>query len=516
MKLYKFDKYEALIYVLSILLVLFYVFLSLHIDFHPDEAIYYDAIPYSTRNDSGFFYSSFYGVIWSFLSSPEGARVASAVLAGLSFLFLIKIFDIYFKRSIFKLFLVFLVFAISYQAIFVFIRVRPEAAWWFCSIFAVYAVSAFEQKRGQGDEIWLSILIMFIALVLIPMNHRLSWFSASFFAAYVALFYFKQENGLKIILLGWSAVLLGVVLNILLGALLSGVPVYQAFLSALNSPHTDRSSFEGFLDLVFHGAPFFLNDTASEPNFFQMLFNDNARWLSHAFIQNTFWGLMIFLPLMGRNWKERYVFSFPLFAFFAFWFSGYYNPTYSAGFSLYVVISFLFIALSTSGWRRNVSLVVVLLSVVNGASFLFTRVLNHGEATYFQVEREIYSVATKLPPGSKVALPERYTPAVSGLKVVRIVDYKEKLPKELDLLVTDSYDRLMYNFVPDFKQKKLELQKYASKMCLIKKFELPVYLEDKLFGVSLQNAKNTAGSWFFRNSVGYEISLYSKCIKNDK
>ena len=91
------------------------------------------------------------------------------------------------------------------------------------------------------------------------------------------------------------------------------------------------------------------------------------------------------------------------------------------------------------------------------------------------------------------------------------------IPSDVDVLVTDSYDSLMYGFVPDFEAKKKALAQLAGKMCLAERIEAPVYQEDTLFGGSISKTLQIPGSWFFRNSAAYALSIYRKCdIRDDK
>ena len=116
---------NSMIWLFGVVLTLFYGYLSLHIDFHPDEAIYFDAIPLRVRNDSGVFYSVFYQLVTHWFSGPEGARLASAILGGATFVALARTIGLFRPLSAVRLVVLFAVFALSYQAIFVFIRVRP-------------------------------------------------------------------------------------------------------------------------------------------------------------------------------------------------------------------------------------------------------------------------------------------------------------------------------------------------------------------------------------------------------
>ena len=471
------------------------------IDFHPDEAIYFNGIPVNVRNDTGAFYIAFYSAITALVPGPQGARLASVLLGAGLFAALGLAARRLGNPSNTGTALLFVTFLLSYQG------VRPEAAWWFCSALAFYAALCFLQAP-QSRIAWLGFLG---AAMLLPMNHRLSWFACAFFCGYAILFIWRD--------LGWTkalsvlgALAMGAVLNIVLRGWWAGTPVTAALDVATASSAGMRQPFPEFARLVFDGAPLFLNDTANNHNLFESLSGLHLRRLSHAFVQNTFWLLMLVLPLIGRSWKERYVLGFPLFAFVAFWLSGYYNPTYSAGFSLFGVLALVFLLPTRMGWQRGVLVAGIVLSVLNGASFIATRVLNHGAATYFEAQGDLQRVVAALPEGSQVAVPERFTPAV-GRFPAHTVNFKTDVPAGVDLLVTDSYDRLMYGFVPDFEQKKSGLQRQAEGMCLLKQTTYPVYRNDSLFG---NGSTETAGSWFFRNSTSYVLSYYQKCEHEKK
>lgn len=502
-----------LLWLLALVLTLFYWYLSQHIDFHPDEAIYFDAIPVSIRNDAGAFYSAFYLLVTQWVAGPDGARLASAILGGATFLFLARTVALAQSLSLSRIAILFAAFAVSYQGIFVFIRVRPEAAWWFCAALVLYALVWFETKcRDKVAGGPLAVLLM--TVVLLPMNHRLSWFACAFVGGYAVLFMLR-EKGWRTVAAVCTTLFAGVILNIVLRAWWAGVPLYEAFRVALSSPGGQQQPVKEFLMLVFQGAPLFLNDTAQNNNLYEWISGSKARALSHAFVQNTLWSLLFVLPLVGNTWKERYVFAFPAFSLFAFWLSGYYNRTYSAGFSLFCVLALAYRWPEISGWRKRLAWLVLALSVVNGLSFVATRVLNHGYASYFAVEKTVRQVAEQMTAGQKLAVPERFMSAYSGLPVQHYVNFKTDIPADVDVLVTDSYDWLMYDFVPDFEEKKQALAEQANHMCLETHIVNPVYKGDDLFGSTVEQTLDKPGSWFFRNSSAYAIRIYKKCNVQD-
>lgn len=498
----------TLLWLLAGGLAVFYAYLSKSIDFHPDEAIYFDAIPVSVRNDAGLFYSTFYLLVGHLIPGPAGARLASALLGGGTFLVLARTLALAQPLSPVRIALLFAAFALSYQGVFVFVRVRPEAAWWFCAALVLYAMVWFETKSQDTIKAG-PLLALLLAILLLPMNHRLSWFACAFVGGYAVLFQLK-EKGWRVAGAVCFALFSGVILNVVLRAWWAGVPLHDAFATATGGPEGQRQPIKAFLELVFHGAPLFLNDTAQNPNLYEWISGSRARTLSHAFVQNALWLLLFILPFFGRTSKERYVFAFPAFALFAFWVSGYYNPTYSAGFSLFCVVA-LSSAPAFGCWRGKLAGCILALSMVNGLSFISTRVLNHGDANFFAVERTIRQLAEKLTSGQKLAVPERFMSVYSGLPVQHFVNFKADIPADVDLLVTDSYDRLMYGFVPDFEEKKRAQTEQAQSMCLENRITTTVYQKDDLWGETVAQTLDKPGSWFFRNSAAYVLSIYRKC-----
>jgi len=503
------SRISALLWLLAGCLAFFYAYLSQRIDFHPDEAIYFDAIPVSVRNDAGLFYSVFYQLVGYWLPGPAGARLASALLGGATFLLLAQAIAIVKPLSLARIALLFGSFVLSYQSIFVFVRVRPEAAWWFCAALVLCAIVWYESKSRVKIEAG-PLLVLLLATMLLPMNHRLSWFACAFVCGYAMLFLLK-ERGWRVAATVWLATFAGVILNIVLRAWCVGIPLHDAIVTSMGSTGGQRQPLNEFLELVFHGAPLFLNDTAQNPNLYEWIGGSKAGTLSHAFLQNALWLLLIVVPFFGRSWKERYLLAFPAFALFGFWASGYYNPTYSAGFSLFCVMALAYRAPFVSGWRVKMAGFILALSVVNGLSFISTRVLIHGDASFFAAERTIRGLAESLTPDQKLAVPERFMSVYSGLPVQHFVNFKDDIPTDVDLLVTESYDLLMYGFVPNFDEKKRAQADQARHMCLENRIVTPVYKADYLWGETITETLEKPASWFFRNSAAYALSIYRNC-----
>jgi len=500
--------------VLSAIGALILVFLARYIDFHPDESIYYEAIPVSLRKDAGLFYNLYYSAFIDHIGGVTGARIASAFLGG-GTLFFILLSVRKLGASIFWLGLISLVFILSYQAIFVFDRVRPEAAWWFLSSAMVYGLISIEKNVR-----WQSITFVVVIALLLPMNHQLSWFSCAFSAGYILMFT-RLQVGIWSALLLTGALVSGALLNVAIRAVMISHDLGAAFHTILGSAGGGSlQNLSDYFHLVFVGSSIFLNDTAVYPNLYQVIGLEGS-WVSHAFVQALFWLLMFILPFAAQNWRARYAVSFPLFAFLAFYLTGYYNPTYSAGFSLFAILAAIFLAVNGTIAMRKVVIGLCMISMLNGVSFLSTRVLNHGAASFFIVEQALSDLLDELPMVEKVALPERFLSLHIDRDFTVFSNFKNRLPEDLDLLIYDDYDHHMYHFVPDFKKVADEIIERAENMCLYKQFDYPVYLDDKLFPPLTRQedsykSNSQPGSWFFRNSVNYTIYVFQRCTQQDK
>lgn len=487
-----------------------FIYLAHYIDFHPDESIYYDAIPISMRKDVGLFYSLYYTFCVDYFGGVSGARVASAVLGGGSLFFILLSIRLI-GAGAFWLCFISLIFILSYQSIFIFDRVRPEAAWWFLSTMMIYGLLAFEVKSS-----WLrAAFVMFVA-ILLPMNHQVSWFACLYSVGYILAFT-RLKIGLVNSLVLVSSIALGVILNVIIRANILSVdpmPVLATLLAGTGGGIPQ--SIADYFHLVFVGSPLFLSDTAVYPNLYELI-GLESRWATHAYIQTLFWLLMFALPFITKSWRVRYAISFPLFAFILFYITGYYNPTYSAGFSLFSLLAAIFLAVNSSSKVKGTLILIGLLSILNGMSFITTRVLNHGEASFYIVEQKLQDIIDKRPTLEKVALPERFLSLSRNKKFTRYSDFKDQLPEDLDLLIYDDYDFQMYTFVPNFAEVSEEIIERAESMCLFTQMKYPVYIGDKLFPTQKKREpyvnETKAGSWFFRNSVSYTIYVFEACRK---
>ncbi|NTE84933.1 hypothetical protein G6M12_25595 [Agrobacterium tumefaciens] len=496
-------KSNAIVTLVALILFCVFCYASLHIDFHPDEAIYFEGIAVSTRKDTGIFYSLVYMAGQLIYPGPNGARFISAVFGAGTYFFMMKTILLTVGGNRTKAFLLgTLVFICSYQAFFVFVRVRPEAAWWFCSAMAVYGLA---RLRVSFDRISLSLVS--VAVVILPMNHRLSWFACMFVGLYIVLYVFR-DNGLKTAVTLLAAMASGVLLNAAIPALILHLPVFQTIVENFKNaaPNIERYGALQFFEYVFWEAPDFLNDFAKNPNLYQMAALGFAR-ANHSVVQIVPWLLSPILLIFSRSWRQFFSFLIPVLFYFLFWKLNYFNPTYSAGISLLAVCLCLYLFLDFKGpaLGKVFSASILMLSFVNGMSFLTTRLFNHGEATYFGIEEEIRSYIADTD-FKTIAIPERYLSVSQNWVQRPIVTFKQSLTPDLQLLVLDEGDVEMYKFVPDYHQRIEEIEALKRSMCLKRVIKGTVYDDDDLFEPSRLN-----GSWFFRNSVSTNISIYERC-----
>lgn len=482
------------------------------IDFHPDEAIYLAGVPFNLGNDTGLFYHIPYLLFSDGNPTPETGRLVSLGFGICVILAISNCFRAWFplhQRWIGAV--AALTITISYQAFFLFLRVRPEISWVALSAVAIFLLTKLEIT---GKPIYRYGFLL--ALLLLPMNHRLSWFSCAFLGGYLVLFDTKKL-GIRYIVYAGSAVVLGAFLNVIIRAKIVGANVLTAFGVFIHSPSADvKPSFLAFTKLVFYGSALALNDTAVNSNWFNWISKlPNNPWLSHYLIQNTLWMVMFILPFMGASWRSRYTLTFPLFAYIAFFVSGYFNPTYSVIFTLYCVVGALYLAFERQDWCRYIAVCIVAISFINGLSFLSTRVFNHQQATFFQVEPALRNFVKQLPPNTSLAYPERFTSIAKDYKGKKYVLFKDTLPDNLNYMILDDFDFSMYQFVDDYKSKARAIKHKLHTMCELKDYHLPVYQGDQLLPQD-REMKDTVeesrtGSWFFRNSATYTLKVMGKC-----
>jgi hypothetical protein len=495
--------------ILSVLIFSFFFYLSSFIDFHPDESIYFDAIPVNLNNDVGLFYHIYYGSWLAIVDKVQSARYATVSLGVILLIFSYFYISNRFKDKEIKIYFCLICLALSYQFIFLFIRVRPEAGWWFLFFFAVFSLLYFDLRIRKY------FYLTFLVLMLLPMNHKLSWFPAFFIVGYMIIF-IRINIGIKKTLFLCSAVFLGIFLNLVLRSSYLGLPIPEFFSSLFVGSGVEKADFYSFSKNVFYLAPNFLNDFAKNDNFYDFIFGANKSfWMSHEFVQNSIFLTMVILPFYAKNIRECYIYLFPLVCFFGFYVTGYYNPTYTAGFSLFCITVLAYQFLTRNHKLVVISSALILsISLFNGLSFLSTRILNHDKATFFEEEARLEALL-KTMDIKVISLPERYQMVATRLNINnRFINYKSINPTSLDIFVYDNYDYEMYRFVPDFEKRQKELNKLMKDMCLLDERLLPVYKSDDLFDLKSTDfigQYSRQGSWFFRNSVSYTLRVYTKC-----
>lgn len=501
----------------------YFIFLSSYIDIHPDESIYFNAIPVDSRKDTGLFYNAIYQIFtyFSFTNEVLQARFASVFLGSIFLLFtLLSAYQL--KLDKYKIFIIYIVILFSYQSIFLFERIRPEISWWCLASVFVYLVILLEKYKSNKYFIFLLIISF-----LLPMNHQLSLIFCIFACGYIVLF-LRIQIGITKTLLIILFFLFGIFFNFFVSGLMTTGFSLGHILNSFNSSSNGPSqSISKFFSLVFFESPLFLNDFAYNKNFYELIFGFDKKWLSHAFIQNLFWLLMFLTPFLLKGLKQKYILSFPLYCFIFFYFSGYYNPTYSAAFSIISLLLFFIAIVEKNKYVYFIAYVILIVSIFNGLSFLSTRILSHGKTNYFEVEEFLSNYLDKNNQHIfKASIPERFLPLKKNRDHQFYINFKNDLPTDLDVLIYDDYDFLMYKFVPDYEGKLSQIKNISMQMCLDKKLTLPVYKNDNLFpwyehNQYMKNFSNENiipidsnlinGSWFYRNSSLSTIYVYSKC-----
>ena len=517
-------KGDILIILLSLLVFFIFAYTSLYIDFHADEAIYYDAIVMNLRNDSGLFYITFYSFIENIIPGVEGARVGSSLLGGLTLLMILNTFKYLGVSQIKNYLLITGVFLISYQSFFLFDRVRPEASWWFITSALFYTLT-----RLSHNKCTLNIYLVSIFILLLPMNHQLSWFICILLIGYIIIFSTREEGWEKASLF-FILIFLGIFLNIYIRALFLNVELIEAIKISFIGTNTGEGliSVKEYLLKVFAYAPIYLYDRAANLNLYEYLFGIH-RWTSHAFVQNIYLFLMFVLPFFSKSLKTFYIFSLPIGIFTGFYLSGYFNPTYVPGFTLVILMYLIYFAYYINDKQKfrvyskriNSKIqygayLLIIFSVMNGASFLSTVIFSHDEATYFRSLKKIENIISQNSRIKSIAIPQRFMPAVRDIDIKKYTLFIDNIPKNVDFLIIDDYDYNMYTFAENHSLKLEELKKISRTMCLIDTQYLPVYINDKYSNNGdFQKIKgkniSISGSWFFRNSSTYNLSFYKKC-----
>ena len=496
----------------------FCLFISLvnRIDFHPDEAIYLARVPVNLLNDSGVFYNAWYWLSTLGDPTPLSARLSCAMLGSIFIASLIFAFGIWFSNQIYWMFVAIpIIFFASYQGIFLIIRVRPELSW--LCVSGVILASLVAVKYHPNSIFQFSAIC---ALVLLPMNHRLSWIACACISGYLMLFGWK-EFGRSFTLLAIVAMPVGVLLNFIIRPVLLGGSFETAIVEFIRSTEGGpRMPPLHFLHNVFWECSMVFTDTSATPNWWTTLLPVRFHAIAnHHAIAVWLWAASCIQPFIAKTATQRYALSVPWIVLALMYAAGYFNPTYFSIFSIYSIMSFLFIALQTE--QRTLVRIAcgttIVISIFNGTSFLSTRVLNHGRASFFDVERELRMFVRSLPPDTTIAVPERFQSIGTFHPGRYFVIYKDQVPENVDYMIIDQYDYEIYSrFISDYTAKQNQIDNATITYNLLATRIVPVYWRDK----ALPNSPNpkyelVQGSWFFRNGVNYRITILQHQSRSD-
>lgn len=476
------------------------------IDFHADEAIYLQGIPISTSNDSGLLYHFAYSFGTFETPTPMAARFASLVFGAiLIFATTRAVQGVVPKHAAIVGILNPMLITLSYQGVFTIVRVRPEISWCAITSIAIWSLVELRQRNTVTFRI-----VLWAALLLLPMNHMLSFFPCFLLAAYIVLF-MRTKIGWAGVVVSIACMGVGVLLNSAIRSFLAHGHV-QLIPQLFGGAPGQSVTLLDFLKNVFWASPSFLKDSAATSSLWNaLLWTDNAAWLSHCFVATALWATALALPLFARSLEQLFVVSVPLFVLALFFLSGYFNPTYAPILSIYVVAIWLyqFKNQRSLNFRKFATGALLGLSLLNGLSFLSTRILNHGPASFFAVEAELRKQVASLPPGSVVAIAERFRSVVQDFEGQVQVLFKDPLSPETDYVALDSYDFEMYRFVPDYEQREREIQAFLAQSSALSEHLVTVYENESLHAEAVEQAKVKAlqSSWFFRNSTAYKVSL---------
>lgn len=501
--------YRLMIAALSGLLVLIFYFYSLRIDFHADEAIYFSAIPLSMRADTGLAFNLAYYPAYM-IQSIELARLISCLFgAGIFACVALLPLEEKDRRVTFCL-LAFLLFALSYPAIFSSVRTRPEISWLFAAAGVLTALATY---LHSGSRVAAAAAIGF-AFVL-GMNHKLSWLALLFVCAFIVIETLRQKRLDPWLACICVAACAGPLANQLIRALLLEVSLQDSLQMMASSPSAERSSLSSFMNLVFHDSAIFLGDYAATPTLFQWITGNDVNWLTDHFLANLYIAAAFVLPFLARSFYQFIVFSVPFYFLFLFWFLGYFNPTYAPFIVQFIALALLYIAVSGKGrfasWRgvQYAATGLVCFYIFVGISFLSTRVLAFGPASIFAlhqwIEEELEQTAKA--GASHFVLPERFQNAAPRNAAKVQVLFKVDIDPAVDVIVYDEYDRLMYKFVPDYEKKLAQLEGISAQFCTVGVKNYLVYPGGKTY----PDFSERLGSWFFRHSAGSRLLILRRC-----
>lgn len=474
------------------------------IDFHADEAIYLQGVPLNASNDSGLVFHVAYGLVSLGQPTPLSARWTSLLFGVLLVFCVTRTLQLLVpKYSLALATVVPLALVVSYQGVFSIVRVRPEISWLAMASLAVMCLAQLRVKRRRSYQ-----FLLIASLVALPMNHVLSWFACLFLGAYLICFGWQFLRPMLTVTC-LAAMPVGVIANQALRSTL--VLGYTQWIPSVGAPSVGpKPGLSEFLWNVFWVSPNFLNDSSAVSNIWAWLIPiESSPLLSHCLIATSLWAMAALVPLLMKSWESRFVTGVPLLTLGLFFVSGYFNPTYAPLLVIYATALFVFVLCLDTQPRavRIAAGLVVAVSLVNGSSFLATRVLNHGPATFFAVESEVRELVDGLDAEASIAVAERFQSVLSDHAGPTYTLFKDELPTDIDVLVLDSYDFDMYRFVEDYDAKRKHIEELLNQYAQSAHFDFPVYESERLKPqVETQDSLAAVqGSWFFRNSVKYEV-----------
>lgn len=474
------------------------------IDFHADEAFYLHSVPMNASKDTGLFYHISYLLLSAGPPTPLTGRWTSLLLGMVMVVTATRAVENLLSPS--KRWLVLLipiVIVVSYQGIFSILRVRPEISW-----FAVASIVCCCITELRKNDSKIVLTAMLFALALLPMNHLLSLFACFLIGVYLLLFGW-QFLGKQVVIASFAAMFTGMLVN----SMFRNWWIDGSFVllpTAGVSNVSARTPVLAFIRTVLWESPVSLEDRAVTPSLWQTLLPASyGSNVSHVFAASLLWWAAVPLALFGRTWEQRYVFSVPVLVIVLFYVSGYFNGTYATLMVIYSSLLFAYISLDEKQFRiaRVVAVSVLLFSLCNGVSFLATRVLNHGPASFFDVERNLRDIVRLLPKDATIAVPERFMNVVPLDRPKPVITFKDELPENLDVMILDNYDFDMYRFVANYDSKREVIDSHLSFYSLAQVYDQPIYRNEFLMDSAIHNDSIEAvqSSWFFRNSTKYRV-----------
>lgn len=418
---------------LFILIIVSLFFISNKIDFHPDEAIYFNFIPINIRSDNGLSYNLFYSLFLFVYPETIAARWASCVLGAISWTSFFLIMMNFFPNREKVTFIVSYLCALSVPSLFVFVRVRPEAMW-ICMTFVIVKLLLDWEKNRDNQFVFGGLIFL---LSFLPCNHKLSLFPLLFILLYLFLKLFDKRYWAFYGILFLAPFIGLVFFHFIARALLTEASVLEVFSQFLNSA---KQEF-GPLDLIngyFLGLSW-IGDKFGTQSWMSLIGLKYSHFEAIGFL----WLLSSLLIFGARNKVELGILCFPAFSFVVMILASYVNVTYIFTFTIFALAGSVYLALKTQiNLAKTIGLSIALLFFCISLSFLNTRILSHGEANFWTIERGIISEIEQKKYNS-VAVPERYSTIKRFVKS-QVFNLHKSNPSNVDAMYFDSLDFCLY------------------------------------------------------------------------